>query len=437
MASPIEKKLAKHLECPICLEKFKGPKMLPCQHSYCKKCLEGLVRGLGRDDYEVTCPECRKITKIPGGDISIFPSNFLINNLLSLQDGNEPPKTEATCAKHDGEPLKLFCQTCEQPICRDCTIIDHHDHRYSFIKHLFVAEKEKTLKLVQESRAAISALESTVETVGIQEGKLEENSRKVQKCIDSFINTQIEILKAQGEHLKTELQKPILNQEDVFQTQKDSLFLSLGCLKSSVEFIEKALSGGNEAAVLTAKSQLSKQLNQARALADVKPCDTIFYTLQLDTPLNNERVSNLAHISKQEEEYKLSIAGGNFGHLDETYVNKRCYFVVSKKKFNFRTDFKEVFSFPPRNINPTDFGPCMNKDFAQMRIMKPCSRNFLPMVSAAKKEMFFFECIPDEIGTYTIEIIINGKYIQGCPFAWTVKGFENSRKYTKMEDESD
>ena len=66
MASPIEKKLAKHLECPICLEKFKGPKMLPCQHSYCKKCLEGLVRGLGRDDYEVTCPECRKITKVRG-----------------------------------------------------------------------------------------------------------------------------------------------------------------------------------------------------------------------------------------------------------------------------------------------------------------------------------------------------------------------------------
>jgi len=356
---------------------------------------------------------------------------------LSLQDGNEPRKTDATCVKHDGEPLKLFCQTCEQPICRDCTIIDHHDHRYSFIKQLFVAEKEKTLKLVQESRAAISALESTVEAVGIQEGKLEENSRKVRKCIDSFINTQIEILKVQGEHLKTELQKPILNQEDVFRTQKDSLFLSLGCLKSSVEFIEKALSGGNEAAVLTAKSQLSNQLNQARALADVKPCDTIFYTLQLDTPLNNERVSNLAHISKQEEEYKLSIAGGNFGQLDETYVNKTCSFVVSKKKFNFRTDYTEFFSFTPNNINPTDFGPCMNKDCAQIRIMSPCSRNFLSMVIAAKKEMFLFECIPDEIGTYTIEIIINGKYIQGCPFAWTVKGFEISRKYTKMEDESD
>lgn len=356
---------------------------------------------------------------------------------MSLQDDNEPGKTDATCAKHDGEPLKLFCQTCEEPICRDCTIIDHHGHRYSFIKDLFVTEKEKTLKLVQESRAAIFALESAVEIVDIQEGKLEENSRKVQQCIDSFINAQIEILKVQGEHLKTELQKPILNQEEAFQIQKDSLFLSLGCLKSSVEFIEKALSGGNEAAVLTAKSQLSKQLNQARALADIKPCDTIFYTLQLDTPLNNETVNNLAHISRYEEEYKLSIAGGNFGQLDETYVNQVCYFVVSKGKINFLSDYKEVFLFTSKSINPTDFGPCMHKNCAQIRIMSPCSRNFLSMVIASKTERFFFDCIPDEIGTYTIEIIINGKYIQGCPFAWTVKEFVTSRKYTKMEDESD
>ena len=362
---------------------------------------------------------------------------------MSLHDDNEPRKTEAICAKHDGETLKLFCQTCEEPICRDCTIIDHHGHKYSFIKDLFVAEKEKTLKLVQEARAAISALESTVETVDIQEGKLEENSQKVQQCIDSFINAQIESLKVQGEHLKNELQKPILNQEEIFQTQKDSLFLCLGCLKSSVEFIEKALSGRNEAAVLTAKSQLSKQLNQATALADVKPRDTISYTLQLDTPLNSETVNKLAYISKHEEEYKLSMYGGNFGQLYETYVNKVCCFVVSKEKV-LATDYRNMFDIrnmfkPLESINPTDFGLSMQKDCAQVRIMSPCSRNLHSGFIVAEKENFLFSYLPDEIGTYTIEIkIINGRYIQGCPFAWTVKELViPSRKYTKMEDESD
>ena len=42
MAEGIEK----ILECPICLEQIKNPKMLPCQHSFClKNCLENLVDG--------------------------------------------------------------------------------------------------------------------------------------------------------------------------------------------------------------------------------------------------------------------------------------------------------------------------------------------------------------------------------------------------------
>lgn len=375
--------------------------------------------------------------QVPGGDINSLPSNFLINNLLSLHDDNEPRKTEATCTKHDGETLKLFCQTCEEPICRDCTIFDHHGHRYSFIKDLFVAEKEKTLKLVQKSRAKISALESTVESVDVQEGKLEENSRKVQRCIDSFINAQIEILKVRGEHLKNELQKPLLNQEKIFQTKKDSLFLSLGCLKSSLEFIEEALAGGNEVAVLTAKSQLSKQLNQATALAEVKPRDTISYTLVLNAPLNNETVNNLAHISEHHEEYKLSMCGGNFGQLNETYVNKVCFFVIAKEKVSI-TDHREFFSeTPKRSMNSLDFAPSILKNCGQVRIMSPLSMNLHSFDIVAKKGRFFFSFFPEEIGTYTVEIIINGRYIQGCPFAWTVKGFVTSRKYTKMEDESD
>ena len=354
---------------------------------------------------------------------------------MALHDDNEPRNTNATCAKHDGETLKLFCQTCEEPICRDCTVIDHHGHKYSFIKDLFFAEKDKTLKLVQESRAAISALESTIETVDIQEGKLQENSRNVQQCIDSFINAQIEILKVQGELLKNELQKPISNQEEIFQTQKDSLFLSLGCLTSSVEFIEKALSGGNEVEVLTSKGQLSKHFNQAKALAQVKPRDTICYTLQLNTPLNSETINSLAHISKQEEEYKLSMCGGIFGQLDETYVNKVCFFVLSKENVFLLSDYRKMFSLTLNSTNPTDFGPSMQKDRAQVRIMSPHTRYLYSMVITAEQDRFFFSYIPDEIGTYTIEIIINGRYIQGCPFAWKVKGFVTDRKYTKMEDE--
>lgn len=66
MATSIEINLARHLECPICLEKFKEPKVLTCQHSYCKKCLERLVTRVDREDHEVKCPECRMKAKVRG-----------------------------------------------------------------------------------------------------------------------------------------------------------------------------------------------------------------------------------------------------------------------------------------------------------------------------------------------------------------------------------
>ena len=62
-SSTLKEKLAKNLECAICLDAYDGPKVLICQHSYCKKCLEKMVFKFGRVS-KITCPECRKETTV-------------------------------------------------------------------------------------------------------------------------------------------------------------------------------------------------------------------------------------------------------------------------------------------------------------------------------------------------------------------------------------
>ena len=57
----------KLLECSICLEQIKSPKMLPCQHSFClEPCLESLFQS-NRDPLEgmntVECPLCRQSSR--------------------------------------------------------------------------------------------------------------------------------------------------------------------------------------------------------------------------------------------------------------------------------------------------------------------------------------------------------------------------------------
>ena len=56
-ALTLAENLEKELECAVCLEQFKDPKVLPCLHSFCKICLEGLVdKG---NAWKLNCPSCR------------------------------------------------------------------------------------------------------------------------------------------------------------------------------------------------------------------------------------------------------------------------------------------------------------------------------------------------------------------------------------------
>ena len=69
-------------------------------------------------------------------------------NLKELRSGNVlPPLTtteEEMCNDHNGEKKKFYCETCETPICRDCIVLDHRQHKYISLKE---ASKNNVAKL--------------------------------------------------------------------------------------------------------------------------------------------------------------------------------------------------------------------------------------------------------------------------------------------------
>ena len=95
------KKIVDHLICPTCRELYKKPKYLPCYHSYCEECLVKLMVHSN-----ITCPECRKTSVIPSGEVKQLPNNFFINRLLdevTLKrkiEGDEETKCEQ-CTRND------------------------------------------------------------------------------------------------------------------------------------------------------------------------------------------------------------------------------------------------------------------------------------------------------------------------------------------------
>ncbi|KAM9329193.1 E3 ubiquitin-protein ligase SH3RF1 [Gastrophryne carolinensis] len=64
------------LECPVCLERLDASaKVLPCQHTFCKRCLVGIVSSRS----ELRCPECRTLVEC---GVDELPSNILLVRLL-------------------------------------------------------------------------------------------------------------------------------------------------------------------------------------------------------------------------------------------------------------------------------------------------------------------------------------------------------------------
>ena len=70
-------RIRKLLECPICLEKYANPKILPCSHTFCLRCIIPVNR-------KITCPMCRMETIVPNAGTIGLTSNRQISDLLEI-----------------------------------------------------------------------------------------------------------------------------------------------------------------------------------------------------------------------------------------------------------------------------------------------------------------------------------------------------------------
>uniref|UniRef100_A0A670J272 RING-type E3 ubiquitin transferase n=1 Tax=Podarcis muralis TaxID=64176 RepID=A0A670J272_PODMU len=89
-----ESSLLDLLECSVCLERLDTTaKVLPCQHTFCRRCLESIVSSR----HELRCPECRILV---GCGVDELPANILLVRLL---DGIRQ-RPRAAAAAGNGAP---------------------------------------------------------------------------------------------------------------------------------------------------------------------------------------------------------------------------------------------------------------------------------------------------------------------------------------------
>ena len=144
--------LHEEVSCSVCMNTFTDPKQLPCLHSFCLHCLQGIQRTSGRRDV-ITCPECRRESRVPGnGNLNELPTNFRINSLLDVLAIKECNTTCVKCGNCDKKSSQSFyCFQCCAFWCDDCItahniIRANKEHRVLALKDFQDQDIEDVLK---------------------------------------------------------------------------------------------------------------------------------------------------------------------------------------------------------------------------------------------------------------------------------------------------
>ena len=140
------------VSCSVCMCTFTDPKQLPCLHSFCLHCLNGIQRTSGVHG-KITCPECRRQFQIPGsGNPSELPTNFRINSLLDVLAIKECSTANVKCGNCNKRNAQtLYCFQCCSFWCDECVLAHNiirinKEHRTLALKDFQDQDIEAVLK---------------------------------------------------------------------------------------------------------------------------------------------------------------------------------------------------------------------------------------------------------------------------------------------------
>lgn len=249
MAEEILQKVEDELNCRICLDRYKDPKLLLCFHVYCKACL-------GRLAYqEICCPECRQITPLPADNgVAGLKAAFYINRLLGIIQ-EDLKKEKRCCSEHGDEELKLYCETCGILICLRCITKggEHHSHDHEILD-------EALKKYREEISSSFELIKKQMTKVSQALNQLDAHCRKIvnqQATVEAEIHN-----KYRKMQIASQLHQITDTKLKNLASQKQQLKNIESQLKGCLEFMEKSKETDDCQDVLEMKRSVIKKIKE-------------------------------------------------------------------------------------------------------------------------------------------------------------------------------
>ncbi|KAL8609426.1 hypothetical protein ACOMHN_006613 [Nucella lapillus] len=302
------------LTCPICLENYRRPKLLPCFHTFCQKCLQ-YVAG---SSPSFPCPSCRRLILLPPGGVPKLQINFYIEDdsasafsplpqrlcdvcaddreatyscvqcqqryclpcrkyhdsfrscyghtVVSLSEeddgcGKGAPLSEKQkvdlCPKHPDQRVLLHCTKCKVSLCLQCKLTQHEGHPTQDLADASAVVKDKLKDRLGTLTQEMTEIDHTITAVQDRCSKLQEQKRTTEAAFRARADTLHQWVKQSLEAVVSSLQSSSEQRAKPWQEGAEQLGGRKQALQAQQDHILRVLKDGQEADLVSLEAQLS------------------------------------------------------------------------------------------------------------------------------------------------------------------------------------
>ena len=305
--------------CKYCSKVYDDPKLLPCLHTFCKRCI-GLITEENGDS--LFCPICRSEVALPSKNVEDLKSNVIVlrkleefdrqklrqreedcsgcengrniaanrclqcqeflcgdctlahrrvkftreHEILSLEEfvDRTNPKDDSsfmTCANHNTEDIDMYCKTCDLLTCKECRrTVDHEGHEIVSLQNGVDSTKPTLLSLLDATQKNIPTLQRSVYEIikvyGRWQNKIDDISWQIRRTSRRLIQA----IKEREHQLLKELNTIKDNRCSVLVKQKEEIERNLVCTIDGCDFSEEILKQGRDADILMVNNLICQRL---------------------------------------------------------------------------------------------------------------------------------------------------------------------------------
>ncbi|XP_013421546.1 tripartite motif-containing protein 2-like [Lingula anatina] len=309
--------------CSICLKDFEDPTVLPCLHTYCKRCLASYIPEKTPGSIFL-CPLCQKETKLPKDGVEGFPHNYFIDSLQDtvltptrkkkcgacavegedieavskclncseylcgpcakshirfkmlinhkvytfeqLRSGEHHQEVQefqcVFCPEHKEEPIRYFCLKCQIPICRDCKVLTHDEHKCTSLDTAIETVKPKLASMLEKLDDKISIQENELTILQAVLRDHDTNTSSVMKDISDHSRHLQQQIQQQEMKLLQEVQQVSEAHRKNITLYLENCEVTTSTMKSTSDLVGSILSRGTPAEILILQQQVGDRLQE-------------------------------------------------------------------------------------------------------------------------------------------------------------------------------